>query len=654
MIPQNTADVMIKEPCIQIRSGVVAGVSGAFTDLTDYSQEDVLGLPTHRLFKELLRLCGYVDGLNWANDSASYIFTKHNKPREVFISAVRDDGLNLVTYIFQEMPHSRLDESPLAVKLLEDNHYAIGIYSVGNYVLLDANQSYIDIIRKTYEADESIIGKDINEMFPWWEGSISQRAFIAAEREGKTLYSRELEGPATGWDSIFTDNIIPIIVNGRTKFIISMMEDVTEKVETRRKYEEQLHTIKEQRDQLEAIIEGMSDALMIFDQDGLYTIQNKAARESFSPVYGYTERVGDGLRASTFYDENDQRIPAEDIPACRVRRGEKLSGFRMQIKGADKKVYTEVNGTPIYNKDGDFSAGILCCRDITEKVKNEAILREQNERLLQAEMEKNEALERAIDMKDGFLLTISHEFKTPLSVINSAVQALEMICGDAMPDVAKKYLGYIHQNSNRQLKLVNNLLDVTRMNAGRLKVETANLDIVQLTKSIIDSIRVFAEQKRIRISFTSTLDHKVIGIDKEKYERVLLNLLSNAVKFTPEGKPIAVRIYQKAARKRMVCVEVKDCGVGIPDDKQEIIFERFGQVSNHLTRQAEGTGIGLHLVKMMLELMGGEITLESKVGSGSTFTVLLPAHKAKEAPLEQVEMLDNRLVQATIEFSDVY
>ena len=150
----------------------------------------------------------------------------------------------------------------------------------------------------------------------------------------------------------------------------------------------------------------------------------------------------------------------------------------------------------------------------------------------------------------------------------------------------------------------------------------------------------------------------MIGTDVEKYERILLNLLSNAVKYTPEGKSIHVRVSQKVVnRKCRVYVQVKDKGFGIPADMTEVIFERFGQVDRSLSRQAEGTGIGLYLVKSLIKLLDGEILLDSKVGKGSTFTIHLPVGKVKEIKNDHMikEIADNRLIQATaIEFSDIY
>lgn len=156
------------------------------------------------------------------------------------------------------------------------------------------------------------------------------------------------------------------------------------------------------------------------------------------------------------------------------------------------------------------------------------------------------------------------------------------------------------QNSNRQLKLVNNLLDIIRINAGKIKINLTNIDIILMTRTITESIIIFAEQKGIRLSFSSTLGVKIIGIDEEKYERILLNLLSNAIKFTPRGKSIFVMASQKIVKgKCKVCIKVKDQGIGISPDNQQLIFERFGQVDSSLSRQAEGTGIGLSLLKCL-------------------------------------------------------
>lgn len=293
------------------------------------------------------------------------------------------------------------------------------------------------------------------------------------------------------------------------------------------------------------------------------------------------------------------------------------------------------------------------------RVKTGQKLLKQHQSLLEAEKEKNDALNKAIKMKDDFLSIISHEFKTPLAVINSALQAMEHICRDELSERSKRFLNKIRQNSYRQLRLVNNLLDITRVNAGRIKIHKRNLDLVFITRSITDSVRLYAQQKDIKLSFTSVPKKLILGMDEEKYERILLNLLSNAIKFTPKGKSIKVKVsLEEADGGKKACVQVIDKGLGIPDDKRELIFERFGQVDSSLSRQAEGAGIGLYLVKVLVESLGGVISVKSKMGAGSTFTLLLPALEAPEPPMTEALAeirSDNRLILATeVEFSDIY
>lgn len=385
------------------------------------------------------------------------------------------------------------------------------------------------------------------------------------------------------------------------------------------------------------ILENMSDGFISLDRDWRYRYVNRRAADNtgVEPEYLINKSIWEeypGLKG-TLLEASYRKAMAEQVTVS--------FEFPDIVTG---KFY-HCNACPT-------EEGILVYwMDITERKK-------QQEKVLNAEREKNEALQKTIEMKDEFLSLISHEFKTPLTVINSAIQAMKLLCRDELSGKANNFLNKILQNSNRQLKLVNNLLDITRINAGQLKINKVDLDIVLLTKSITESIRIFAEQKGISLSFSSTLMKKVTGMDGEKYERILLNLLSNAIKFTPKGKSVSVRVSQKVVSgKCMVCIQVRDHGVGIPSDKMDVIFERFGQVDSSLSRQAEGTGIGLHLVKMFVELLDGKIMLDSRLGKGSTFTLLFPIHKVNSTPIEHMirEISDNRLIQATsIEFSDVY
>ncbi|MDF2597013.1 MAG: domain S-box protein [Clostridia bacterium] len=415
--------------------------------------------------------------------------------------------------------------------------------------------------------------------------------------------------------------------------------------------------VESQKELLTTIIENISEAFAIYNKQGELITMNAVAKELY-PEKMAREKVYSVYEGYEYFDLEGNVIPFEDNPTQKALRGEWVKNAVIVIKTPSKNQITEINASPIFDENNHLILVAVLHRDITESVQNHILIKKQQEEMLQKEKEKSEALLKVIEMKDDFLSLISHEFKTPLAVINSAIQAIEVMCGHELSYKAKDYLNRIRQNSNRQLKLVNNLLDITRMDAGHLTIDKVNRDIIALTKSVTESIKVFAEQKGIEISFCSAVNERIMGIDEEKYERILLNLLSNAVKYTPKGSKVKVIVSLITVNKKhKVCIQVKDNGRGIPDDKQSQIFERFGQADNSLARQAEGTGIGLYLVKMLVEKMDGEITLESKEGVGSTFSVLLPAKRVKEPVKKQMIdiMVDDRLIKATaIEFSDVY
>lgn len=411
--------------------------------------------------------------------------------------------------------------------------------------------------------------------------------------------------------------------------------------------------LKKQNELLEAVIENMNDALFIMDPEGRYIYQNKRAQDMGYNLDEDNKQV-EAIEETQYYYLDGKELSKDRMPVSRIIEGEKLDNVIVKAICGDKHTYLSLNGCPIYNINGDMAFAIACIRDMTDYIKNTETLKVQQVKLVQAERDKNEALEKVIEMKDEFLSLISHEFRTPLNVINTAIQTMNYICIDELTDRTKKYINIIRQNTFRQLRLVNNLLDITRSDAGRIKIYKRNIDIVFLTKSIVESVYTYASQKGVAVTFISSIQSKLIGIDDEKYERILLNLLSNAIKFTPVGKLIVVKLR---STKKNISIEVKDNGIGIPEDKINLIFDRFGQVDSSLSRQAEGAGIGLSLAKRFVEALNGSISVKSKVGKGSSFKIILPDEQVLEAlDIEKsADLLDNRLVQTTtVEFSDIY
>ena len=259
--------------------------------------------------------------------------------------------------------------------------------------------------------------------------------------------------------------------------------------------------------------------------------------------------------------------------------------------------------------------------------------------------------------KSQFFANLSHEIKTPINIIYSCIQLLEVnkINGEkALSDAYNKYDNTLKQNCYRLLRLVNNLVDMTKIDSGYMKLIFINCEIVSLVEDITLSIIPYVESKNINIVFDTYIEELEIRCDPESMERVILNLLSNAIKFTNNDGNISVIVE---ADDKYVFIRVKDDGIGISKDIREDIFSRFVQEDKSLNRKNEGSGIGLALVKSLVELHDGEVYLED-VSEGSEFVVKLPNIKINEEVNNHNRVMDvesKPLVQKiNIEFSDIY
>ena len=254
-------------------------------------------------------------------------------------------------------------------------------------------------------------------------------------------------------------------------------------------------------------------------------------------------------------------------------------------------------------------------------------------------------------LRIDFFANLSHEIRTPITLILSSLQLLSSKINklEENNDDYNKYLSIIKQNSYRLLKLVNNLLDTTQINNGNFTYRPQNYDIVSFVENICMAASDFVKVNNMNIVFDTDEEEKIISFDLDNMERIILNLLSNAIKYGSDNGKIEVTINCT----KDVRISVKDNGIGIPKDKQNRVFERFGQVKNKMHTEWEGSGIGLFLVKSLVELNGGEIILNSELGKGSEFIIVLP-DKIENNEITKLTEFKNKLDTMNIEFSDIY
>ncbi len=232
---------------------------------------------------------------------------------------------------------------------------------------------------------------------------------------------------------------------------------------------------------------------------------------------------------------------------------------------------------------------------------------------------KPQEYEALLKAQSDFFTNISHELKTPLSIILIQIELMKLYRDD--PAKIEELIAVTEQNAYRLTRLAGNMLDLGRIESGFAQVCLVNADIVALVHSLYDSVKTFTEAKSICLEFHSNVTCRVMPVDMDKMERIVLNLLSNAIKHTWEGGHIRISLDVQSTH---ILLSVTDTGEGIPADKLEIIFDRFAQVDTSLTRKNGGAGIGLSLIKSFVGHLGGRIWVASEHGKGSTFYVELP------------------------------
>lgn len=307
------------------------------------------------------------------------------------------------------------------------------------------------------------------------------------------------------------------------------------------------------------------------------------------------------------------------------------------------KIYDTLR-IPLFNDDGTRQGLILFGLDITERKTNE-----KNEQLIKELMYYDK-------LKTDFFSNISHELKTPLNLIFSALQIIELKNNSykQKQGSVEKYTNIMRQNCYRLLRIIENLIDITKIDAGYFFIQRNNKDVVNVVENIVLSVVDYVESKGMSIIFDTEVEEKIMAFDPDAMERIILNLLSNAIKFTPSGGSIEVNIYDKVDS---IIISVKDTGLGIPTEKQSLIFNKFVQVDKSLSRNREGSGIGLSLVKELVTLHGGTIELEGDMGHGSDFRIELPVILVNEEEnLNKININTNedKVERRKIEFSDIY
>ncbi|MDC4223793.1 MAG: ATP-binding protein [Candidatus Manganitrophus sp.] len=393
--------------------------------------------------------------------------------------------------------------------------------------------------------------------------------------------------------------------------------------------EEMLHKSEER---FRLLVSGVKDyAIFMLDSNGKIMSWNEGAER----IKGYRAQEIIGKHFSVFYPEEDK---AWDKPAYELKKAVEEGRFEdegWRLRKDGRRLWANVVITAIRDEDGAVIGFSKVTRDLTERKAAEDQIKKLNENLERRVKERtaelqaaNEALkqrtaeaEEASRLKSQFVSNVSHELRTPLNAIIGYTYLIGDLCREAGEEHRIALEG-IERNADDLLRLINDVLDLSRIEAGKISVEQEEVDMALLLKDLVENMSRMTEGKPIRIDSKAAPDLPLIESDGGRIKQILVNLVSNAIKFTPEGR---ITIEAKVSpAKGGIEVAVRDTGIGIKPEALPKIFEAFYQSDADSTREFGGVGLGLRIVKDLVDLLHGEIRVESEYGKGSTFTLFLP------------------------------
>lgn len=441
---------------------------------------------------------------------------------------------------------------------------------------------------------------------------------VLAEKKPLSFWGCPVLNSETG-EKIFWDYTVNEFEGG---VVLSAVE-VTSRVETERTLQNSIEQARQSADKLQAVVQQMADGVIVCDVSGRVTKINEAASamlgdavEVLKSGAGKAQKSSDLIRKS-----NGEEYPTAEYPWCLAHeKGELSIDTEMLVKPSaeGREVILSVSSAPLYDNDAQLVGAVTVLRDVTE-----------NRHLISDLYDANRQLEEYNRLKAEFVANMSHELRTPLTAIIGFAQLMQIKAekgGQKMPEVIHDGLERILRNGRHLLTLIDEVLDLSKIEAGRLTLHLDHFDPSELVEKTFGGLESLALEKRLEYNLKISEDFPVAFSDPARIRQILLNLLSNAIKFTERG---AVKVEIRQPDEKRWQIVVKDSGVGINSENLNSIFERFRQVDGSYTRTQGGFGLGLSISQQLANLLGGEITVNSEFGKGSEFILTLPFNAPK-------------------------
>ncbi len=587
-------------------NGIIVNVTPSILSFSGYTRDEVLGKSIFNYFADTVQRDKLLYKLGQDGGVKDFIFDMLRKDGEVFTAS---GSLHVVLNkaglpsSYEGILSDISDETRLEKEILKQSLYfrevvesvpdaVITIDDLGK--VTSWNKEAVELFDWT--VDEAL-GQQLDGLVGTETGDneISSMAVI----NGQVIRGVECtrHGKLKQEKKVFV-SVAPIIINGENQGAVGVYTDLSHR-------DSILGLLRENEIKFRAITESAQDAVIIMDSQGLITFFNTSAELMFG--YKRSEAIGEKLHHLIAPEQYWEMIEMGFSHFRETGKGI-MVGRVVEMEGRRKNGTTfpvELSVSSFFLNGGWHATGIL--RDISERKMIELELIEAREEALNATRTKSE-----------FLANMSHEIRTPL---NAIIGTNDLLMGTDLTSVQKNYLRVSRNASDNLLSLINDILDISKVEAGRIELENIPFDLYEEVEKTCETLALRAHEKGIDLNCGIHPETPVwVQGDPSRIKQVLTNLIGNAIKFTDKGD---ISVSVKSLDPGRVSFSVSDTGIGIPEGKVEAIFMSFTQADSSHTRRYGGTGLGLAICTKFVELMGGKITVKSEVGSGSEFSFFI-------------------------------